>query len=959
MARRALLAALSALLLLVSARPGTSEPASLSTLNWIFDGAVQSAARVGDVLYVGGLFRAVAPAANALPPLYALSQTTGAVAGPAFPVMDGPVTVVEPDGAGGYFVGGEFTTIAGVSQPYLAHLRADGTFDPVFRPVVNGAVYHLARAGGRLFLAGAFGSVGGISGSGVDAVTTDTGARTTWARSNSVIGIVSDLMAADDRIVVSGSDGLSMATQGLVGAYDVVSGAQLWLTNVAPGGVQQPRGSAAAMVRDGAHVVVAHSVQTANPGRGLSRLALSNGVRDAGWNPDVAPSALAISGTTLYVGGFFSTAGGAPRQGLAAFDAATGTLLPWNPGSLSPIFHMAPSASGGVFVAGLFETIAGQPRRRLAEIDASGAITPWVADARPDTVRVIAAGASGTLLVSGGLTAFGHVARDRLAAFDLRTGALLPWAPAANGTVSLVGASAGRITVSGRFTTINGLAADSGAALDAVTGALLSWSPTLPGGATFVDDTWIYWAAGPAPSGPYVLERYSLASGARDDSWSLPVSATGVADGDTLYVALGGSGGLAAIDRRTARVLWVNSTANVRRVAVSGDTVYADGGLFGLTTHDARSGALMTSQFSGSGADALAVADGRLFVNGSDPNVPGSQGLAALTLDGRSTPWQPRVAHSLTADARSGFLPMGDALVAFGSFGRFAPPALQALAVYPLDGARAPSALRARPRGAATEFTWTPTATTPPGGFVLEAGPSPGAMAVFVPVGSASSYSAVVPPGTYYVRVRASSSALNGEVSNEIRVVGGCVAPPSAASTLAATVSGQTVTLTWQQPDALVTSYTLLAGSAAGRSDLARVTVAGEATSFTATDVPPGTYYVRLVAANGCGVGGPTSDVYFTVGASEALPAAPTALAVQTAGSGRTLVWTAPPGPVTGYVLEAGSDIGAANLATVLLGPTSSFVVPPVPPGTYVVRVRAVNAAGLGPPSSDLVLRVP
>ncbi|MBP7777923.1 MAG: fibronectin type III domain-containing protein [Acidobacteria bacterium] len=958
MAHRALLAALSALLLVIPATPAAPEPAPLSRLNWVFDGAVQSAARVGDVLYVGGLFRAVAPAANALPPLYALSQTTGAVTGPGFPAIDGPVSVIEPDGAGGYFVGGEFTALAGVAQAYLAHLLADGTFDPVFRPVVDGPVVHLARIGGSLFLAGSFWDVGGTPVLGVAAVTTNTGARTTWQRADLAIGTVSGLMAADDRLVVSGSDALPMAASGLVGAYDAATGASLWVTSVAPGGVQQPRGSAGAMVRDGTRVYVAHSVAPSNPGRGLSRLSLSTGAVDAGWNPNVAASVLALSGTTLYVAGSFSSAGGAARQNLAAFDITTGALLPWNPGSISPVFQVVPSGAGGVFVGGLFETIAGQARRNLAEIDASGAVTPWVADVRPDTVRAIAAGPSGTLLVSSGLTSFGHVARNRLAAFDLSTGDLLLWAPAANDGVSVIGATGARVTVSGRFTAINGVAADSGAALDPVTGALLPWSPTLPGGATFVDDTWMYWAAGPSPSGPYVLERYSLASGARDESWRLPASASGVADGDTLYLA--SSGGLAAVDRRTARVLWFNAGANVRRVAVSGDTVYTDGGLFGLTTHDARTGALMTSQFSGSGASALTVADGRLFVNGSDPNVPGSRGLVALTLDGRSTAWQPGVAPSLITDARAGFLPSSDALVAFGSFGRYLAPALQGLAVYPLDGARAPSALRARPRGAAIEFTWTPPASAPPGGYVLEAGTSPGTTAVVVPIGTTPTYTTVVPPGTYYVRIRASASpAASGEVSNEVRVVGGCLVPPSAPSALTATIVGRTVTLTWQAPDAFVTSYTLSAGSAAGRADLARVTMAGEATSLTATDVPPATYYVRLVAANSCGASGSSADVFFTVGAAEALPAAPRGLAVETSAAGRTLVWTPPPGPVTGYVLEAGGDIGAANLVTVTLGPTPSFVVPPVVPGTYVVRVRAVNAAGVGPPSSDVVLRVP
>ena len=960
MIRRTLLVASSAALVLLTAAPAVPEPSSMSRLHWVFDGAVQSAARLGDVLYVGGLFRALAPAANALPPLYALSSVTGAVAAPAFPAMDGPVSVVEPDGAGGYFVGGEFTAIAGVAQAHLAHVRPDGSFDPIFRPLVNGDVYRLARVGGRLFFAGSFSTVGGAFTSRVAAVATDTGARMDWQMATRSLGVVAELLAADDRLVVSGTDGLPDAASGLVGAYDPVTGAELWITNVAPGGVRQPRGFAGAMVRDGARVVVAHSVSPTSPGRGLSRLSLDTGVADSSWNPGVAATTLALSGTTLYVAGAFSTAGGAARQNLAAFDVATGAVLPWNPGSVSPVLRMVPSGGGGVFVGGLFESIAGQARRNLAEIDGAGVVTPWVAEVRPDTVRAIAAGPAGSLLVSSGLTASGSIARSRLAAFDLTTGNLLPWAPAADGPVSVIGAAAGRVTVSGQFTTINGSAAVSGAALDPVSGALVPWAPTRPGSATFVDDTWMYWAAGPAPSGPFALERYDLASGARDDSWRLPAAASGVADGDTLYLAV--NGGLAAVDRRTAHVRWFSATANVRRVAVNGDTIYADGGLFGLTTHDARTGVLMTSQFSGSGATALAVADGRLFVNGSDPNVPGSRGLVALTLDGRSTAWQPGVAPSLIADARSGFLPTGDALVAFGSFGRYLAPALQGLAVYPLDGARGPTALRARPRGPATEFSWTAPASAPAGGYVLEAGTAPGATALAVPLGGATTYSAVVPPGTYYVRVRTAASGGSGEVSNEVRVTGGCVVAPPPPTNVGVVLLGSNLDraiFSWTAPEAFVSSYTLVAGSAPGRADIASIPFSGAATGVTyASAIPPGTYFVRVRAANACGQSAFSPDLRMTIGAGVDVPLAPLNLTA-TPGAVTQLTWTPPPGAITGYVLEAGSDVGLADLATVALGPTPAFTVPPIPSGVYLLRVRAVNAAGMGRPSADLVLRVP
>ena len=83
------------------------------------------------------------------------------------------------------------------------------------------------------------------------------------------------------------------------------------------------------------------------------------------WNPGVNESVntLAVSDGMLYSGGYFTQAGGgagteATRNRLAAFDASSGALTPWNPGVNSTVWALA--ASGGtVYAGGDFTQIGG------------------------------------------------------------------------------------------------------------------------------------------------------------------------------------------------------------------------------------------------------------------------------------------------------------------------------------------------------------------------------------------------------------------------------------------------------------------------------------------------------------------------------------------------------------------------------------------------------------------------
>jgi len=68
-----------------------------------------------------------------------------------------------------------------------------------------------------------------------------------------------------------------------------------------------------------------------------------------------------------------------------------------------------------------------------------------------------------------------------------------------------------------------------------------------------------------------------------------------------------------------------------------------------------------------------------------------------------------------------------------------------------------------------------------------------------------------------------------------------------------------------------------------------------------------------------------------------------------------TLAWNPGSGATTYYV-EAGSAAGAADVARIEVGAATRYVVD-VPPGTYFVRVRSLNARGVSAPSNEIIVR--
>ena len=297
--------------------------------------------------------------------------------------------------------------------------------------------------------------------------------------------------------------------------------------------------------------------------------------RNTTWSPtNGRVYAMERIGDTIYIGGSFtrlrhpSGSGNVERSRLAAFDADTGAMRPWNPGANGDIRALHADSDGNLFVGGLYTSIAGTARSRLAKLDAGTG--NLVGDFNPNVNGdVWALERIGARLFLGG--AFGRVGgqtHNRVAAVDSSTGApVAGWNGSANARVQALMASPNgdRVFVGGRFTGLSGQSRDY---IGAFTfgGAVSSWRPPVP---------------------------------CRDVQNLCYVFDIAV-DVGRVYVAVGGPGGqVRAYDLANASHLWhIFGDGDVQAVAVHDGTVYGGGHFEAFGSRD-RAGIVALSPAAG------------------------------------------------------------------------------------------------------------------------------------------------------------------------------------------------------------------------------------------------------------------------------------------------------------------------------------------------------------------------
>ena len=611
---------------------------------------------VGDAtnIYLGGYFTSVSPkTGNGV----VLNSTSGS-RDTTFPEVAGDIYVVISDGEdpNGWYIGGEFTSVGGFAHDNFAHINSDGTVNMLFAlispTVQNKSIYAMVLDGNILYVAGEFENYGGSDLNGIMAIDMDAASViSTWnpnpSGGVSVTGIYS-MVREGDTLYVAGD-------------FSSIGG--------------QTRMGIAAL-------------EKVNVGDGTGRAI-------ADWNPNPEGGivkTMALSGTTLYVGGTFTSIGGQTRSRIAAIDTVgagdgTGRANPtWNPNVTGNSINELLISGTTLYAGGDFTVIGQQNRNNIAVLETVGtgdgtgkANGIWDPNITSSIVTAMALDAvNNRLYVGGNFSGVGGQVRCNVAMVDAVDGGDgsgsvdATFKPNANDHVHAITLSGDGNTLymGGAFTGIGAFIRNGIAAINKTTGIATNWNPDANGrvntmilsGNTLYVGGLFTGIGGQTRNRIAALDTTTDTNNARawnPDSDGSVLSMLLNNDGSVLYVGgefanIGGSARsrIAALDTTTntnnAKAWNPDADNTVSTMLLNGTTLYV-GGLFanigGSTrnyiaaldtttdTNNATSWNPGVSNSAGaSGINTMALYETTLYVGGRFDNIGGSErnNIAAL-----------------------------------------------------------------------------------------------------------------------------------------------------------------------------------------------------------------------------------------------------------------------------------------------------------------------------------------
>ncbi|MFQ5471121.1 MAG: hypothetical protein ACE5EH_12630, partial [Gammaproteobacteria bacterium] len=367
-----------------------------------------------------------------------LLDTETALMDTTWPVVSGgELKVAVSDDAGGWYIGGSFSSVGSVALNNLAHINPDHSVDTAWVPVVNGVVHTIVLAGNTLVIGGEFTQVEGDTRNHLAALFTNTTKNLLTNWDPNANGNVFTMVLSGNNLVVGGAFTQLGTTEEVTEETNtgpvtkiINPVARIGLAELSPSVPLNSTTDWSPTLIGGSatvyslavigetlyvggdftsieHITGENKVKTIVPRNNIAALQM-NVTQDivTNWDPNANGIVrnVFLSGDKLYAGGEFTNIGGVNRSFIAALDTTQEILnaTDWDPGA-DAIVRTIVQSGATVYVGGDFTTIGGQARNYIAALDPqsnSGDATSWYPKVDNTVTNIIV---SGNEIVAGGL----------------------------------------------------------------------------------------------------------------------------------------------------------------------------------------------------------------------------------------------------------------------------------------------------------------------------------------------------------------------------------------------------------------------------------------------------------------------------------------------------------------------------------------------------------------------------
>ena len=516
---------LSLMLLTILFALNITQAQNLIKGTWGFDGAVSAIKTDKNFTYVAGSFNYYGPPTGNGAKIKFDDFTPDL----NYAKPNGKVSLVVPDGNGGWFIGGDFTMVGDSLRNRLAHLNADGTVsqwnpnpnkgvtgmklynnsiyvtgyfteiggqqinytaklnlttgeaDPAWNPNPDREVLTLDASKGYIYIGGYFNKVNNKSRSFVAKIDANTGELDTkWLPYPT--NVVYTIAAAGDAIYMGG---LFQSFWGVGAVYyaakvnDSTGAIYRWFPN--------PNGYVEKIWPDGDDVYIAGEFTKIGfdkvlDRQFLARVGAAEGRCDNIWDPEVTyyvNDLKVVNGSIYIVGAFNKFEPVTYRPYIAKLDNFSGAVdEDWQPAVDGIIYAMGVSGND-IYLGGNFHSVGGKFVKYLVRLnnDDLSLDDTWLPN--PNQPVSTLALDDNYVYASGSFTTIGGLVTNYLARIDKTTGyADFEWLPNPDGGVDAIAVTDSAVFVGGYFKNVGGASRRYIAKLNKTTGAVFEdWNP--------------------------------------------------------------------------------------------------------------------------------------------------------------------------------------------------------------------------------------------------------------------------------------------------------------------------------------------------------------------------------------------------------------------------------------------------------------------------------------------------